>query len=343
MNIALITGITGQDGSYLAERLLERGYTVYGLVRPSSSTVHLTAILTRLRLLHGDVLDGGSLHTAFQTIWMEQGVHFQRLEVYHLASQSSGKASHEMPEYTAQVDALGTLRILEAILKTGMHHKIRFFHASSAEVFGDRAEIPQTELTPFRPVSPAAAAKLYAHTIVHAYRENYRMFACNGILFHHSSPRAKPTSICQKIARAVTAWMTTGEGVLELGNLNARRDMGHALDMVDGMWMMLQTDEPRDYVLGTGEAYSVRELVEMAVRLFGKVVEWHGEGLEEIGTVDGRALVCVQANQFRPTEVEVLIADASRARQELGWAPRYTAPAVMAQMVAHVSARAVVV
>lgn len=333
--IALITGITGQDGSYLAELLLEKGYKVYGVIRRHSSihTERIDHLFKSLRLIYGDMTDQTSIQNVFNTIFMEQGRDFERLEVYNLAAQSHVKVSFEVPEYTGQVDALGTLRILETILKSGLKDRIRFYQASTSELFGKVLEIPQKETTPFNPQSPYAVAKLYGFWIVKNYRESYGLFACNGILFNHTSPRRGETFVCRKITLGVSAIEAGKQECLYLGNLNSKRDMGHARDYVEGMWRMLQTDKPIDYVLSMGHTYSIRELVQMAFDVYGKVVEWSGEGLDETGSVDGKVVVRVSPKYFRPAEVDLLLGDSTRAREELGWNPTMTTQEIIREMV----------
>jgi GDPmannose 4,6-dehydratase len=334
--LALITGITGQDGSYLAEFLLEKGYAVYGVIRRHSSihTERIDHIYERLRLLYGDMTDQTSLQNVFSRIFEEQGRDFEVLEVYNLAAQSHVKVSFEVPEYTGQVDALGTLRMLEIIRGSGLGHKIRFYQASTSELYGAVLETPQCETTPFNPQSPYAVAKMYGFWIVKNYRESYGLFACNGILFNHTSPRRGETFVCRKITLGVAAYATAAtKPVLRLGNLNAKRDLGHARDYIEGMWLMLQRESPVDYVLSTGEMYSIRELVQMAFVAIGKTVVWEGEGLAEVGKVDGEVVVSVDPKYFRPAEVELLLGDSSKARTELGWVPRYTTVEIIREMV----------
>lgn len=333
--IALITGITGQDGSYLAEFLLSKSYKVYGLIRRHSSihTERIDPIYDRLRLIYGDLTDQTSIQNTFNTIFVEQGTDFEVLEVYNLAAQSHVKVSFEIPEYTGQVDAMGTLRMLETILKTGLSHKIRFYQASTSELYGKVLETPQNENTPFNPQSPYAVAKLYGYWILKNYRDSYGLFACNGILFNHTSPRRGETFVCRKITLGVAAIMAGTQNVLELGNLNAMRDIGHAQDYIKGMWLMLQQEKPRDYVLSMGEMYSVRELVEMTFDVFNKKVEWEGEGVDEIGKVDGHVVIRVNKKYFRPAEVDLLLGDSTKARTELGWQTTYNTSSILREMV----------
>jgi len=333
--ISLITGITGQDGSYLAELLLEKGYTVYGLIRRHSSihTERIDHILKKLRLIYGDMTDQTSIQNVFNTIFLEQGRDFDRLEVYNLAAQSHVKVSFEVPEYTGQVDALGTLRILETILKSGLKDKIRFYQASTSELFGKVLETPQKETTPFNPQSPYAVAKLYGYYIVKNYRESYSLYACNGILFNHTSPRRGETFVCRKITLAVSAIMSGKQECLYLGNLNSMRDLGHAKDYVNGMWLMLQGDKPVDYILSMGDTYSIRSLVQMAFDFYNKKIIWEGDGLDEVGKMDGKIVVAVNPKYFRLAEVDLLLGDSTKARLELDWEPNYTTKEIITEMV----------
>jgi GDPmannose 4,6-dehydratase len=320
--IALITGVTGQDGAYLAELLLKKGYVVHGIKRRSSSfntervdhlyaDPHLPNV--RFFLHYGDMTDATNLLRIVQET--------RPTEIYNLAAQSHVQVSFETPEYTANADGLGTLRMLEAIRILGMTDKVRFYQASTSELYGDVAEIPQTETTPFRPRSPYAAAKLYAYWIVVNYRQAYGMHASNGILFNHESPIRGETFVTRKITRAVAAIHHGLQDRLYLGNLDAKRDWGHARDYVEGMWAILQRDEPDDYVLATGETRSVREFVERAFTHVGRTIAWKGAGLEEKGIdkAGGKVMVEIDPRYFRPTEVDLLLGDPSKARAELGW------------------------
>jgi GDPmannose 4,6-dehydratase len=333
--ISLITGITGQDGSYLAELLLEKGYTVYGIIRRHSSihTERIDHIYPKINLIYGDMTDQTSLQNVFNTIISEVGRDFERFEIYNLAAQSHVKVSFEVPEYTGQVDALGTLRLLETILKSGLKDKIRFYQASTSELYGKVLETPQTELTPFNPQSPYAIAKLYGYWMVKNYRESYNLFACNGILFNHTSPRRGETFVCRKITKAVAAIVAGKEDCMYLGNLNSKRDLGHARDYVYGMWLMLQNSNPVDYVLSTGETYSIRELVQFAFNVYGKTVEWRGKGLNEEGFIGDHVVVRVSSKYFRPAEVDLLLGDSTKARNELGWNTNYTIKQLLTEMV----------
>jgi GDPmannose 4,6-dehydratase len=320
--IALITGITGQDGAYLARLLLEKGYVVHGLKRRSSSfnTGRIEDIYqdphvenARLHLHYGDLTDSTNLIRIVQET--------RPTEIYNLAAQSHVQVSFETPEYTANSDAIGTLRLLEAIRILGMEKTCRFYQASTSELYGLVQEVPQRETTPFYPRSPYAAAKLYAYWIVVNYREAYGMHASNGILFNHESPLRGETFVTRKITRAAAAISLGQQDRLYLGNLDAKRDWGHAAEYVRGMWMMMQQDEPDDYVLATGETTPVRDFVEWAFEDVGIALEWKGEGVDEKGwcKTSGKCLVEVDPRYFRPTEVDLLIGDASKAHQKLGW------------------------
>lgn len=319
---ALITGITGQDGAYLSRFLLERGYQVHGIKRRSSSfnTSRIEDIYedphledARFRLHYGDLTDATNLIRIVQESKPD--------EVYNLAAQSHVQVSFETPEYTANADAIGTLRLLEAIRILGMEKTCRFYQASTSELYGLVQEVPQRETTPFYPRSPYAAAKLYGYWITVNYREAYGMHASNGILFNHESPLRGETFVTRKITRSAAAISLGRQEKLFLGNLNAKRDWGHAKEYVRGMWMMMQQDEPDDYVLATGETTEVREFVRWAFEDVGITLEWEGEGVEEKGycTATGRCLVEVDPRYFRPTEVELLIGDPTKAKEKLGW------------------------
>lgn len=333
--IALITGITGQDGSYLSELLIEKGYIVYGIIRRHSSihTERIDHIYSKVHLIYGDMTDQTSLQNVFNQILTEHGRNFERMEIYNLAAQSHVKVSFEVPEYTSQVDALGTLRLLETILKSGLKDKIRFYQASTSELFGKVLETPQTETTPFNPQSPYAIAKLYGFWIVKNYRESYGLFACNGILFNHTSPRRGETFVCRKITRSVAAIIAGEQHCLVLGNLNSKRDIGHAKDYVYGMWLMLQAQNPVDYVLSNGETYSIRQLIQMAFDVYGKKLEWRSHGIDEEGVIDERVVVRVSPKYFRPSDVELLLGDSTKARTELGWIPKYSTQETIREMV----------
>ena len=320
MKVALITGITGQDGSYLAELLLEKGYEVHGIVRRSSliNTHRIDHIYEQIKLHYGDLTDATNLISVIQKV--------QPDEIYNLGAQSHVKVSFEIPEYTGQVDGLGTLRILEAIRLLGMEKKTRIYQASTSELYGKVQEVPQTETTPFYPRSPYGVAKLYGYWIIKNYREAYNLHASSGILFNHESPRRGETFVTRKITRGLSKISTGLQDVLYLGNLDAKRDWGHAKDFVEAMWLMLQQDEPDDYVIATGEQYSVRDFVNRAAPYFGLHLEWEGEGLEEVAVdkVSKRTVVAVDERYFRPAEVESLLGDPTKAKEKLGWEPTTT-------------------
>ena len=318
MKRALITGITGQDGSYLAEFLLDKGYEVHGIIRRSSmiNTDRIDHIFNRIKLHYGDLSDSTNIIRVVRDV--------QPDEIYNLGAQSHVKVSFEMPEYTADVDGMGTLRVLEAVRLLGMEDRVRIYQASTSELYGLVQETPQSETTPFYPRSPYGVAKLYGYWITKNYREAYGMYACTGILFNHESPRRGETFVTRKITRALSKISVGMQDILELGNLNAKRDWGHAKDFVEAMWLMLQQDEPEDYVIATGVQYSVREFVEEAAPYFGMNIVWKGEGLNEVG-IDkstGRTVVRVNPKYFRPAEVETLLGDASKAKKKLGWEPK---------------------
>jgi len=315
--VALITGITGQDGSYLAELLLEKGYEVHGIIRRSSliNTHRIDQIYEKINLHYGDLTDATNIISVIKKTEPD--------EIYNLGAQSHVKVSFEMPEYTAQVDALGTLRVLEAVRFLGMEKKTRIYQASTSELYGLVQEVPQKESTPFYPRSPYAVAKLYAYWIIKNYREAYGLHASSGILFNHESPRRGETFVTRKITRGLSRISVGEQDCLYLGNLNAKRDWGHAKDYVKAMWLMLQQDEPDDYVIATGKQYVVREFVEEAAPYFGFNIEWRGEGKDEFGfdLVTGRTVIKVSDKYFRPTEVESLLGDAIKAKEKLGWEP----------------------
>ena len=316
--IALITGITGQDGSYLAELLIEKGYEVHGIVRRSSliNTHRIDQFFDMIHLHYGDLTDATNLISIIKKV--------EPNEIYNLGAQSHVKVSFETPEYTGQVDGLGTLRVLEAVRLLGMQDNVRIYQASTSELYGLVQEVPQKETTPFYPRSPYGIAKLYGFWIVKNYRESYGMHCSSGILFNHESPRRGETFVTRKITRGLSRISTGYESELILGNLNAKRDWGHAKDFVEAMWLMLQQDEPDDYVIATGEQYSVKDFVELAAPLFGFNIEWMGEGLEEVGYDWGlkKAVVKVSEKYFRPSEVESLLGDPSKAKKKLGWEPK---------------------
>ena len=333
--VALITGITGQDGSYLAELLLKKNYIVYGVIRRHSSihTERIDHIYNQLHLIYGDMTDQTSLQNVFNTIFNDQGPLFECMEVYNLAAQSHVKVSFEVPEYTGQVDALGTLRILEIISKSSFKNKIRFYQASTSELYGSVLETPQNEKTPFNPQSPYAIAKLFSYWTVKNYRDSYNIYACNGILFNHTSPRRGETFVCRKITIGVSAIISGKLDCLYLGNLNSLRDIGHAKDYVYGMWLMLQNDKPVDYVLSMNENYSIRQLIEMSFDVFGEKIEWQGHGIDEVGLFKNKIVVRISSKYFRPAEVELLLGDSSKARNELGWDPKYSTMDTLREMM----------
>lgn len=332
--VALITGITGQDGAYLAEFLLGKGYIVHGIKRRTSlfNTDRIDHLYrdpheegVRFFLHHGDLTDSSSLIRIIQQT--------QPDEIYNLAAQSHVAVSFEEPEYTANSDALGALRILEAIRILGLTKKTRFYQASTSELYGLVQEIPQKETTPFHPRSPYAVAKLYAYWITVNYREAYGIYACNGILFNHESPIRGETFVTRKITRALARIKLGLQDCLYLGNLSARRDWGHARDYVEAQWLMLQQDKPEDFVIATGVQYSVRDFVNAAARELGMDIRWQGAGVDETGYLGERAIVRVDPRYFRPTEVETLLGDASKAKEKLGWTPKTTFEELVAEMV----------
>ncbi len=343
---ALITGITGQDGAYLSEFLLKKGYEVHGIKRRSSlfntdRIDHLYEdphIDNRQFILHyGDLTDATNLIRIMQDV--------QPDEVYNLGAQSHVKVSFETPEYTANSDALGALRVLEAVRILGLGERTKFYQASTSELYGLVQEVPQNEETPFYPRSPYGVAKLYAYWITVNYREAYNFFACNGILFNHESPIRGETFVTRKITRAVARISLGLQSKLYVGNLNAERDWGHAEDFVEAMWLMLQQESPEDFVIATGKSTSVRSFIQKAFNQVGLQIEFEGSGINEVGILQnsiegsdltpGSELVAVDSNYFRPTEVDLLIGDASKAREKLGWQPKYDVDALIEQMVEH--------
>ena len=332
--VALITGVTGQDGSYLAEFLLDKGYEVHGIKRRTSlfNTDRIDHLFHDphekgfdFTLHHGDMTDSSSLIRIIQQV--------QPDEIYNLAAQSHVAVSFEEPEYTANSDGLGALRILEAIRILGLEKKTRFYQASTSELYGLVQEIPQKETTPFYPRSPYAVAKLYAYWITVNYREAYGMYACNGILFNHESPNRGETFVTRKITRALARIKLGIQDCLYLGNLDAKRDWGHAKDYIEMQWLMLQQEIADDYVIATGVQYSVREFVDAAAKELGMTIRWEGSGVEEKGyDSKGQCIVVVDPRYFRPTEVETLLGDASKAHQKLGWKPKITFPQLVSEM-----------
>ena len=333
--IALVTGVTGQDGSYLAELLLGKGYEVHGIKRRSSlfNTDRIDHLYQdpheksrRFVLHYGDMTDSSSLIRIIQQV--------QPDEIYNLAAQSHVAVSFEEPEYTANSDALGALRILEAIRILGLEKKTRFYQASTSELYGLVQEIPQKETTPFYPRSPYAVAKLYAYWITVNYRESYGMYACNGILFNHESPVRGETFVTRKITRALARIKLGLQDSLYLGNLDAKRDWGHAKDYVEMQWLMLQQEQPEDFVIATGVQYSVRQFVEAAAREIGMVVTWEGQGVDEKGyDANGKCIIAVDPRYFRPAEVETLLGDATKARLKLGWSAKITFKELVSEMM----------
>jgi GDPmannose 4,6-dehydratase len=334
--VALITGITGQDGAYLAELLLEKGYEVHGIKRRSSlfNTQRIDHLYqdphennTRFKLHYGDLTDASSLVRTVQTVKPD--------EIYNLAAQSHVAVSFEEPEYTANSDALGTLRLLEAIRILGLASRTKFYQASTSELYGLVQEIPQKETTPFYPRSPYAVAKLYAYWITVNYREAYGIYACNGILFNHESPRRGETFVTRKITRALARIHLKHQDRLYLGNLDSLRDWGHAKDYVEMQWLMLQQEKPEDFVIATGEQHSVREFVEIAAAEVGMKIEWRGIGVEEKGydAATGQCVIAVDPRYFRPTEVETLLGDASKAHAKLGWRPKIKFRELVSEMM----------
>ena len=333
--VALITGITGQDGSYLAEFLLEKGYIVHGIKRRASSfnTQRVDHIYqdphvsnASFKLHYGDLSDSSNLTRIIQET--------QPDEIYNLGAQSHVAVSFESPEYTADVDGMGTLRILEAIRILGLEKKTRFYQASTSELYGLVQETPQRETTPFYPRSPYAVAKLYAYWITVNYREAYNMYACNGILFNHESPRRGETFVTRKITRGLANISQGLEDCLYMGNIDALRDWGHAKDYVRMQWMMLQQDKAEDFVIATGVQYSVRQFIEWTAEELGKTLRWEGEGVNEVGYWNDKPIVKIDPRYFRPTEVETLLGDPSKAKQILGWVPEITAQEMCAEMIA---------
>ena len=333
--VALITGVTGQDGSYLAEFLLGRDYTVHGIKRRASSfnTQRVDHIYqdphvdnARFKLHYGDLSDSSNLTRIIQET--------QPDEIYNLGAQSHVAVSFESPEYTADVDAMGTLRILEAIRILGLEKKTRFYQASTSELYGLVQETPQKETTPFYPRSPYAVAKLYAYWITVNYREAYGIYACNGILFNHESPRRGETFVTRKITRGLSNISQGLEDCLYMGNIDALRDWGHAKDYVRMQWMMLQQDKPEDFVIATGVQYSVRQFIEWTAKELGISLRWEGAGVEEVGFWSDKPIVRIDARYFRPTEVDTLLGDPTKAKDKLGWVPEITAREMCAEMVA---------
>jgi GDPmannose 4,6-dehydratase len=336
--IALITGITGQDGSYLAELLLEKNYIVYGIIRRASSIntkrINHLYVNTKLILKYGDLSDGINLLKILHEIKNNQK-DMDRLEVYNLGAMSHVKVSFDMPEYTGNVDGLGTLRLLESIRSSGLSEITRFYQASTSELYGKVVEVPQNENTPFYPRSPYGVAKLYGFWITKNYREAYGMFACNGILFNHESPRRGPTFVTRKITRGLNMILKGERDKLIMGNIDAKRDWGHAKDYVEGMWLMLQSEKPDDYVLSTNEFHTVREFIEKSFSLKDIDIKWKGKGINEIGydSKTGKELIFISEKYFRPSEVEELLGDNTKALNELDWSPKISFIQLIEEMV----------
>ena len=334
--IALITGVTGQDGAYLAELLLNKNYEIHGIKRRASSfnTSRIDHLYkdkhkedVNFFLHYGDLTDSTNLIRIIQEV--------QPHEIYNLGAQSHVKVSFEVPEYTANSDAVGTLRILEAIRILKMENKVKFYQASTSELYGKAQEVPQTETTPFYPRSPYGVAKLYAFWIVKNYREAYGMFACNGILFNHESPLRGETFVTRKITRAASKIKLGLQEKLYLGNLNAQRDWGHAKDYVEGMWRMLQHEKPEDFVLATGKTTTIREFCNLSFKELGIEIKWEGEGENEVGIdqSSNKVIISIDNNYYRPTEVDLLIGDASKAKKLLSWTPKYELESLVKEMV----------
>ena len=340
MKVAFITGITGMDGSYLSELLLEKGYTIWGMIRRSSliNTNRIDHIFDKLILRYGDLSDGMGILNIITEIKNKYGDNLEVLEVYSLGAMSHVKISFDMPEYTGNVDGLGVLRLLESLRISGIPlNKIKFYQASTSEIFGQVQEVPQTETTPFYPRSPYGVSKLYGYWITKNYREAYGMFACNGILFNHESPRRGHNFVTRKITIALGNIIKGKQDHLVLGNISAFRDWGNAKDYVEGMWMILQHETPEDFVLATNEYHTVREFVEKAFALKGFDIKWKGEGVNEIGydTNTGRELIVISEKYFRPCEVDELLGNPAKAKAKLGWAPKYSFDDLVKEMVEH--------
>lgn len=337
-NIALITGITGQDGSYLSELLIEKKYKVYGIVRRNSMIFNynrIEHIKNDITLKYGDLSDGSSLASIIYDI-INENDGFHIFEIYNLAAQSHVQISFDTPEYTSIVDGIGTLKILEVIksIKKETRDKIRFYQAGTSEMYGTVLETPQNELTPFNPQSPYACAKVYSHYIVKNYREAYGIYACNGILFNHESPRRGANFVTAKIINGIKDFMKAKIPFIQLGNIHSKRDWGHAKDYVKGMWLMLQQDKPDDYVLATGVTLSVKEFIEKAFKYVNIEIGWEGTGEEEIAynNYDHQTLVKIDKKYFRPCEVDLLLGDASKAREKLGWELNYNIDSLIKDM-----------
>ena len=332
--IALITGITGQDGSYLAEFLLKKNYIVHGIKRRSSSfnTARIDHIYKDLQskknnffLHYGDLSDSNNLTKIIKQILPN--------EIYNLAAQSHVAVSFESPEYTANVDGLGTLRLLESIRILGLEKKVKFYQASSSELFGKVLETPQNENTPFNPQSPYAVAKLYSFWICKNYRDAYKMFICNGILFNHESYRRGETFVTRKITMAVAKIVLNKKKTMFIGNLNAKRDWGHAKDYVEMQWLMMQQKKPEDYVISTGKQYSVKDFINLAAKNLDLKIDWEGKNLKEVGLINGKKVIRVDSRYFRPTEVQTLLGDSTKAKKKLGWSPKISFEELVKEMI----------
>ena len=328
VKLAFITGITGQDGSYLTELLLEKQYKIYGIVRRTSllySHTRLDHIRNKINLKYGDLSDSSGLSNYIREI-ISNNPEFEVLELYNLAAQSHVKISFEIPEYTADIDGIGVMRLLEIVrsLPIKIQEKIKFYQAGTSEMYGKVLETPQNEKTPFNPISPYAAAKLYAYYMVKCYREGYNLFAVNGILFNHESPRRGKNFLTMKVINTIKNIVTKKKELIELGNLDSKRDWGHAKDYVKGMWLMLQQENPDDFVLATGKTYTVREFVEKSFSYKGYKIKWEGEGVDEIG-IDQNGITRIKINPkyYRPCEVDLLLGDASKAEKKLNWSRDY--------------------
>jgi GDPmannose 4,6-dehydratase len=339
VKLAFITGITGQDGSYLAELLVEKGYKIYGIVRRTSlvyTSTRLDHIRDNLILEYGDLTDGSSLTNIIHKI-ISENCEFEVLEIYNLAAQSHVKISFEIPEYTSLVDGIGTLKLLEAIrsLPSNTQKKIRFYQAGTSEMYGAVLETPQKETTPFNPQSPYACAKVYSHYLVKNYREGYGMYACNGILFNHESPRRGANFVTAKIINGIKDIMKGNIDCLHLGNIHSMRDWGHSKDYVYGMWLMLQQNEPDDYVLATGRTITVKEFIERSFKLVNVDIVWEGSGLDEVGINKNTKQIVVKIDNkyFRPCEVELLLGDSTKAREKLGWTLKYDLDGLIEDMM----------
>lgn len=335
MKVAFVTGVTGQDGSYLAELLLSKDYDVYGLTRYCSEEKHERLVEAkknpRFNIVYGDLTDTNRIATIIKSF-----EDYDRVEVYNLGAQSHVKVSFDQPEYTANVDALGTLRLLEGIRNSGFQERVRFYQAGTSEMFGKVQSPIQSETTPFYPRSPYGVSKLFGYWITKNYRESYDMFACTGILFNHESERRGHDFVTRKITRGLSAYVKTGVPI-ELGNLDAQRDWGHAQDYVDAMWRMLQADKPDDFVISTGRTHSIRAFVEVACQELGIAINWSGEGVDEVGkdALTGNVVVRVNPEFFRPAEVDVLIGNSTKAYQELNWFPKISFEQLVKRMVQH--------